>query len=342
VEITMKLYPLLLGRTKVPYGQFYGGLSGWEGLGALLRFITDKSHFIWVPIHAYLLEHPREGLILLDAGICSDQAHRHSQYYRGILRLILDDDEYAQEPEQTLSEQLKRLGYRCSDVRTVILTHLHEDHVGGLRDLPKAKVVLSHAEWDARRTKMFGFIPMFYEPSYGSVEHWERVTFESGAFHTFDRSHDLFGDGTVRLLPTPGHTPGHTCALVEMGGYQLMVTGDCLYTLRHLATDQVQAFRLSTETGNEQVESIRKIAGLRSLLPGLHLLVGHDHTEYQWKHLVPYLSKGSLTEDERHALSQYQSSLFDGDGTLRASAMPQFVRGSDAGPVGTVSEPPPK
>ena len=43
----------------------YGGLAGWEGFGALLRFISDKSHFIWVPIHAYLLEHPTEGLVLM-------------------------------------------------------------------------------------------------------------------------------------------------------------------------------------------------------------------------------------------------------------------------------------
>src|SRR5690349_11377307 len=124
----MKLYPLLLGRTKVPYGQFYGGLSGWEGVGALLRFVTDKRHFIEVPINAYLLEHATEGLILIDAGICPDQAHRHRQYYRGLLRLILDDDEYSQAPNETLPQQLKRLGYRCDDVRTVILTHLHEDH----------------------------------------------------------------------------------------------------------------------------------------------------------------------------------------------------------------------
>ena len=334
----MKLYPLLLGRTKVPYGQFYGGLSGWEGLGALLRFMTDKSHFIWVPIHAYLLEHPKEGLVLLDAGICFDQAHRHSQYYRGILRLILDEDEYAQDPNETLAAQLKRLGYRCGDVRTVILTHLHEDHVGGLRDLPKARVVISQAEWDARRTTMFGFIPMFYEPSYRSVEHWLRVNFDAGAFHTFDRSHDLFGDGAIRLLPTPGHTPGHTCALVDMGNYQLMVTGDCLYTLRHLAADQVQAFRLNEQTGEQQVESIKRIAGLRTVMPGLHLLVGHDHTNYQWKHLAPYLSKGWLSEGELRALTEYESSLFDGDGRLRTNAMPQFQRDADRA-VGTVSEP---
>ena len=214
----MKLYPLLLGRTKVPFGQFYGGLSGWEGLGALVRFVTDKRHFIWVPIHAYLLEHPKEGLVLVDAGICPKQAHQHSQYYRGLLRLILDDDEYAQEASEALPEQLKRLGFHCDDVRTVILTHLHEDHVGSLRDLKKAKVVVSQTEWNARRMKMFGFIPTFYEPSYACVEHWQRVGSDSGAFHTFDRNQDLFGDGSVRLLPTPGHTPGHLSAVIELGG----------------------------------------------------------------------------------------------------------------------------
>ncbi len=219
----------------------------------------------------------------------------------------------------------------------MILTHLHEDHVGGLRDIPRARVVVSQAEWDARYTKMFGFIPMFYAPSYGSVAQWRRVSFDSGAFHTFERSQDLFDDGSVRLLPTPGHTPGHACALIDMGAYQLMVTGDCLYTLRHLATDQVQAFRLSNSTGAEQVESIQKIAGLQRLLPGLHLLVGHDHTEYQWKHLAPYLAKGWLTEDERRSMSAYQSGLF-AQGRLRAEALPRFLP-DGKGPVGTVSEP---
>ena len=335
----MKLHPLLLGRTKVPFGQFYGGLSGWEGLGALFRFITDKGHFIWVPIHGYLLEHPKEGLVLVDAGICPEQAHQHRNYYRGILRLILDDDEYAQEPAEALPQQLKRLGFRCDDVRTVVLTHLHEDHVGSLRDLKQAKVVVSQTEWNMRRMKIFGFVPMFYEPSYGMVERWEKVAFDSGAFHTFDRSQDLFGDGSVRLLPTPGHTPGHLSAVVEMDGYQLLVTGDCLYTLRHLATHQMQAVRFSRRTGAEQVDSIERIAGLKKRLPGLFLVPGHDPTDYQWKHLAPGLAKGRLTEDERGALAAYEARLFGDGWTLRADDLPRFVPGPAGAEAGSVSEP---
>lgn len=55
---------------------------------------TDKRHFIVVPIHAYLIDHPDEGLILVDAGINWRQAHEHGRYYKGIARYLFDDDEY--------------------------------------------------------------------------------------------------------------------------------------------------------------------------------------------------------------------------------------------------------
>src|ERR1051326_7438751 len=81
------------------------------------------------------------------------------------------------------------------------------------------------------------------------------------------------------------------CALLEMDSYQLLVTRDCLYTLRHLSPMQVQAVRFNKTSGDEQVESIRKIAALKKRLPGLCLVVGHDHTDYQSKYLTPFLAK---------------------------------------------------
>lgn len=60
----MKIYPLRVGRTKVPFGQFYGGLEYYS----LADFATDKSQFVWVPIHAILVDHPSGGPFLVDTG----------------------------------------------------------------------------------------------------------------------------------------------------------------------------------------------------------------------------------------------------------------------------------
>ena len=100
----------------------------------------------------------------------------------------------------------------------------------------------------------------------------------------------------------------------------------------------MQAVRFSKRSGDEHVESMREITGLRRLLPGLHLVVGHDRTDYRWKHLAPSLSKGWLDPDERRAVADHEASLFDGDGALRPEAMPRFEPGKDGGVVGTVKE----
>ena len=58
----MRLHVLHTGDTKVPYGQFYGGTDDeWLGVRGMLRFLRDKSHFMVVPIYAFLVEHPHRG-----------------------------------------------------------------------------------------------------------------------------------------------------------------------------------------------------------------------------------------------------------------------------------------
>ncbi|WP_029422374.1 N-acyl homoserine lactonase family protein [Alicyclobacillus macrosporangiidus] len=278
----MKVYPLQTGYTKVPYGQFYGGLEGWVGLRGVWKFATDKKHFIKVPIHVYLIEHPQHGPIFVDAGIHAEQAREHDRYYRGIARLILDSDEYVLPEDQELPVQLKRLGYECNDIRNLILTHLHEDHVGCLRYFPNATVMVPKVEWDGRHKKLFGLIPLYYQPSMSMVRNWSFIEFSSGGFHSFDSSQDVFGDGTIIMVPTPGHSCGHASLLLNLGEYQLFLAGDSLYTLRHLAVDQVRAITVNAAWLEDYMNSIRRIQKLRRSLPNMVIVPTHDHTEYQY------------------------------------------------------------
>ena len=322
----MKIFSLHVGDTKVPYGQFYGGLGGWSGMRGLLRFATDKSHYIIVPIHAYLIDHPKSGLILVDTGINWKQAHRHDRYYKGTLHYVLDNDEYLLTREQELPAQVERLGYRCEDIRTVILTHFHEDHVGGLRYVPEAKVVAAKAEWQALKMKAFGIVPIIYRPSIEAVKVWEPVSFTSGPFHSFDASQDLLDDGSVILLPTPGHDPGHLVVLVRMDGYEILIAGDILYTLRHLAVDEVRAIMFGGKfLEQQQIDSIRRIQRLRQALPNMVIVAGHDDSDYQYQLMEPFFADGVLSPEERVQIKAYEARLFDEFGHLMPSAMPHFI-----------------
>jgi glyoxylase-like metal-dependent hydrolase (beta-lactamase superfamily II) len=313
----IEVYPLHVGDTKVTYGQFYGGLSGWEGLAGYVRTLVDKD-LITVPIYAYLIDHPEQGPMLVDTGISWDQAHDHDGYYAGILaRLLTDRGEYVLPVEQELEVQLERLGYELGDIETVFMTHVHEDHAGGLRSVPNAKVFLGTADWERG---------VLYGPSFETAEDdLELVSYTSGSFGDFDVSQDVFGDGSVRLLPTPGHSPGHTSVLLRMDGYHVLFVGDHAYTLRHLAVDEVRQMTIGGAATERQVEGIRRVQELGEDLPNTIMLHAHDHTGYQFDLIEPFLADGSLSPGERREIKAYEAGVFTGDWRLHPGNTPRFV-----------------
>jgi N-acyl homoserine lactone hydrolase len=113
-----------------------------------LWVLTSRRWTAPLPINVYVIEH-RDGLVLFDTG--QDRASiTDPKYFPSgpLLGSLFSMARFEMAADQTLSVQLERLGYRAGDVRTVVLSHLHGDHIGGLREVAQAELLVSRAEWD--------------------------------------------------------------------------------------------------------------------------------------------------------------------------------------------------
>lgn len=150
-----------------------------------------------MPVHAYAVEHP-QGICLFDTGQTAQAAHAgYLPRWHPYLRLA----RFELEPADEVASQLDPAG-----VRWVVLSHLHTDHVGGIRSFTHAEVLVTRIEWQRAQGfagKLRGYVP----------QHWP-AGFEPTLV---DAPHDIAGDGTLLIVALPGHTPGHAGLLVEKG-----------------------------------------------------------------------------------------------------------------------------
>lgn len=170
-----------------------------------------------VPMPAFLIEHP-DGLVLFDAGLDPDYAGDPVAGYGEVAeRIRVEFDE-----RHLLEMQLRRRGHSLGDITTVIASHLHWDHIGGLKQFPNSRIVLGAGE------RAYAAAPeRFAEPFYRAADYDPRHDLE---FDEIADDLDLFGDGTVVALRLPGHTPGSLAALVQLPEQSIVLSGDVVHT----------------------------------------------------------------------------------------------------------------
>jgi glyoxylase-like metal-dependent hydrolase (beta-lactamase superfamily II) len=223
---------------------------GWfTSAAGIWRRGDDMEAKTRFPIPAYLIEVGDER-ILVDTGLnpaaISDPAAHYGDEAMGMFTF---------EQEASVADQLD-----LTTLTRVVLTHLHFDHAGGLALLPEdVPVYLQRLEWEATQDKAARERNFFHPLDYSPIT--DRVT-------TVEGDHDLLGDGSIELLLTPGHTPGHQSVRI---GDSLVIGGDVVHFASGLDDHR---FPLFADDHKAQARSAERLRALRD--EGFEVTPGHD------------------------------------------------------------------
>jgi glyoxylase-like metal-dependent hydrolase (beta-lactamase superfamily II) len=272
----VRVHPLMTARMKA-MPAFFERPGGPKPLALARGFglHVPRSRWTWLPIPAFLVEHPAAGPILIDAGLHEVVA---TDVAAGLGRLGKVAFTIDMRPEWSVPAQLRARGIDPASIEAIVMTHLHYDHASGLSQFPGATVAVDERE-HAAATKghmLEGYMPKLLQTP---GQQWRLLPGGEDEI-------DVLGDGTIRLLSTPGHTPGHrSVALRLASGGDLLLTGDAAYALRTIAEDLVP---LLTWRDGPYATSLAKVRSWTQAHPGAPVIPGHDPDT--WATLEPVYS----------------------------------------------------
>jgi N-acyl homoserine lactone hydrolase len=197
-----------------------------RGRRRLLHTLLDREWTEPLPIYAFAIEHP-EGVIVVDTGETARVSEPgYFPRWHPLLRFAVRERVAR---EQEIGPQLERLGIRPSDVRRVVMTHLHTDHAGGLHHFPNSEILVSRAEL-AYASGLLGRVRGYPNRRWPASFDPTTIDLPSVPFGPFPASLRLTEAGDMTLVPTPGHTPGQVAVVIEEGDHSVFLAGDSSYT----------------------------------------------------------------------------------------------------------------
>jgi len=258
----MRVHAIETGRVRVKASQLIGR---GRGLARRLAPIFDDEWSGWLPTYAFAVEHP-EGVILVDTGANAGlkRLPRWHPYFQRAVKFDI-------EPEQEAGAQLRAMGVGPSDVRLIVLTHLHIDHDGGLAAFPRARVLVSPGERAAAaglKGRINGYLPQRWPSQFDP----EPLVFVDEPYGPFARSRRLTADGALTALPTPGHTPDHISVALDDSERRIVFVGDATYSQDNLLAGRVDGVSPKAAIARDTMARLAALAAARPTL----LLPAHD------------------------------------------------------------------
>jgi len=236
-----------------------------------LRKICELPFLAAVAFHAEL------GPILVDAPFGHDGPHNNGALFGALMRSGLQEfrDEWSVIP------RIEQLGLRPSEIDHILMTHLHFDHTGGMKELIHARFHIAQKEWahakglSAVEAKIAGYAVGDFRALEARVDTFDTLTY----FDPQEPGVDLFGDGSVLAISLPGHSAGHTGYLFTMAdGQRVFFLGDAIFNLAHLeGTDELgfmpRQFAWDLNSARVTLDELRRYRGSN---PELTYVCAHD------------------------------------------------------------------
>ena len=241
----IKIYAMCCGRLEFDRSLFFPD----EAAGTRLA----------IEVPTFLIRHAK-GTVLFDTGV---DCFAQQDPFARLGERIATNFKLCAAPHENVVDQLASLGLRPGDVTHVINSHFHFDHCGCNTLFPHAIFIVQRAEMEMARSPDSRYNPAYWDHPFD--------------YRLVDGEHDLFGDGDLVLMPTPGHTAGHQSLRARAAPDVLFVlTADACYSRAHLEREVIPQAVWDAPT---MIESLRKLRALRER-QGCHLIFGHDPAQW--------------------------------------------------------------
>lgn len=218
----IKIYVLRTGLVKVDKALPFHGL--YRNPLAFTGLLRSEKNQVTLPVSSYLIEHPK-GLVLIDTGW--NKQVRTSNWAELGPQVQINTGYLP--TGWAIDERLNALGYRPEDLDYILLSHLHCDHVSGLKHVANAKrILVSAPEW-----RVANHLPLVYLPSEWRGVNVQTYQYQHTGIGPTGESFDVFGDGSLLQIHTAGHATGMSATMVRgRDGRYVLLAADVGYANR--------------------------------------------------------------------------------------------------------------
>jgi N-acyl homoserine lactone hydrolase len=274
---TVAVEPIVAGHVDFPQAMMVNPGGRFLTL-KLLRALLGRRPPNVIPVPTFLIRHPSAGAILVDTGLHPSIATDGKENLGGFGNRISRPSLAAKEDAPA---QLRERGLDPNEIPIVVMTHLHSDHASAISEFPNSTFLVSETEWVAAATGPRPLLAGYRRQHFDYAFDYRTIDFDRAnidSYASFGRTFDLFGDGSIRLAFTPGHSAGHMSVVCRLERRDFVIGGDATYMLAQLTGEAPMPPR--PFDAHNLRRSLQELRLFSNQFPEATITPGHDPDFY--------------------------------------------------------------